>query len=308
VSLLVLTETSDLAADLIVLELQRRKARYHRLNMDTFPDAPEISYHPSSALIKFETTSGQFSSEEVRAAWCRRSIGSTRPDSFVDREARTFLSGLWQQANWFWMNCPLAASSADNKLWQLKIASKIGIEIPMTVITNRLREVHETFGAGPVVVKTIGGAAIDYEGKRQHLFSQLIALHEIDPWEVKAAPCIFQEPVKPGIDVRVTVVGETVFGTDIYVADDTLDWRGAPPESVRYRVTELPNEVIQNCFALCREAGLTYGAFDFVRQPSGRYVFLEVNPSGQWGWIEYATGQPITAAIVDTLAQHIGTS
>ncbi|MFG2909502.1 hypothetical protein ACGF13_31115 [Kitasatospora sp. NPDC048286] len=44
-----------------------------------------------------------------------------------------------------------------------------------------------------------------------------------------------------------------------------------------------------------------YGAFDFVVSPSGEWTFLEVNPNGQYGFVEQATGLPITAAICDYL-------
>jgi len=35
--------------------------------------------------------------------------------------------------------------------------------------------------------------------------------------------------------------------------------------------------------------------------PDGEYVFFEINASGQFQWIEYATGLPITEALVDQL-------
>jgi glutathione synthase/RimK-type ligase-like ATP-grasp enzyme len=308
VSVLVLTETSDLAADLIVLELQRRGVLYHRLNTDAFPDEVGVSYDPSSGSIKFETTAEIFWSQEVEAAWCRHSISFTHPDPYVDREAKAFLSGLWQQAHWFWMNSPSAVATADNKLWQLKTAFEIGLEIPATIVSNQLQEVQGAFNAGPIIVKTIGGAATEYRGMHHHLFSQVVELQEISSEEVRAAPCIFQKSAKPGTDVRITVAGDTVFATDIDSPDDVLDWRAAPPEAIRYSARELPSRVVQNCLALCRKAELTYGAFDFVRQPDGSYIFLEINPSGQWGWIEHATGQPITAAIVDVLVQRPGST
>ena len=47
--------------------------------------------------------------------------------------------------------------------------------------------------------------------------------------------------------------------------------------------------------------GLVYGAIDMRLTPNGEYVFLEVNPAGQWLFIEQATGQPISAAIAEAL-------
>jgi hypothetical protein len=45
--------------------------------------------------------------------------------------------------------------------------------------------------------------------------------------------------------------------------------------------------------------GLVYGAIDMRLTPDGRYVFLEVNPSGLWLFTEEPTGLPITDAVVD---------
>jgi glutathione synthase/RimK-type ligase-like ATP-grasp enzyme len=47
--------------------------------------------------------------------------------------------------------------------------------------------------------------------------------------------------------------------------------------------------------------GLVYGAIDVRLTPEGRYVFLEVNPAGQWLFIEHATGQPISAELASRL-------
>ena len=44
------------------------------------------------------------------------------------------------------------------------------------------------------------------------------------------------------------------------------------------------------------------GAFDLRRRDDGVHVFLEVNPAGQWLYVEEATGLPITAAVARLLA------
>ena len=218
------------------------------------------------------------------------------------------MQGLWREMTWPWVNNPMAVDGANNKLWQLRAAVGVGFDTPVTLIGNRAAEVSDKFTPGPLVAKTIGGAAIERDGVREHLFSQRVSLGELDPAAVKAAPCIFQEQVKPGIDVRVTVAGGRVFATEISVPSVYLDWRAAPPESVSYHAVDLPVGVTKCCLELCRIAGLAYGAFDLVRQANGRYVFLELNASGQWGWIENATGQRITEAIVDAVVSQQGGS
>ena len=46
---------------------------------------------------------------------------------------------------------------------------------------------------------------------------------------------------------------------------------------------------------------LRYGAIDFICDQQGELWFLEINPNGQWAWIENLTGYPIAAAIADEL-------
>jgi glutathione synthase/RimK-type ligase-like ATP-grasp enzyme len=48
---------------------------------------------------------------------------------------------------------------------------------------------------------------------------------------------------------------------------------------------------------------LRFGAIDMIVTPEGRYVFLEINPNGQWRWIEDASGLPISDALCDALAR-----
>ena len=71
-TVLVLTDTGDLAADLIVLELQRRAIQYRRLNVDHFPDRMQIVYDPVSSSAAFLANSEEFYSDDVSVAWFRR--------------------------------------------------------------------------------------------------------------------------------------------------------------------------------------------------------------------------------------------
>lgn len=47
--------------------------------------------------------------------------------------------------------------------------------------------------------------------------------------------------------------------------------------------------------------GSRFGVLDFLVTPAGEWYFLEINPNGQWAWIEQETGLPISSAIADAL-------
>jgi glutathione synthase/RimK-type ligase-like ATP-grasp enzyme len=65
---------------------------------------------------------------------------------------------------------------------------------------------------------------------------------------------------------------------------------------------DLPDDVADKLRAMMRRLGLVYGAIDLRLTPDGRYVFLEVNPAGQFLYVEQATGQQITTALAARLA------
>jgi hypothetical protein len=53
--------------------------------------------------------------------------------------------------------------------------------------------------------------------------------------------------------------------------------------------------------SLVRALGLHYGCIDLRQRPDGTYVFLEVNPAGQFLFIEIDTGQPLTRSMAELL-------
>ncbi|MEJ2669125.1 MAG: MvdD family ATP-grasp ribosomal peptide maturase, partial [Gammaproteobacteria bacterium] len=47
--------------------------------------------------------------------------------------------------------------------------------------------------------------------------------------------------------------------------------------------------------------GLNFGCIDMILTPDDEFVFLEVNPNGQWLWVEHSLGCNISGAIADKL-------
>jgi glutathione synthase/RimK-type ligase-like ATP-grasp enzyme len=115
---------------------------------------------------------------------------------------------------------------------------------------------------------------------------------------------LFQAYVPKRSELRVTVVGERVFAAEIgsqATHHTRHDWRRYDMAHTPHTPHALPEPVARAAVALVRALGLVYGAIDLVLTPDGDYVFLEINPNGQYLWIEHLTGLPITAAIADHL-------
>jgi hypothetical protein len=135
------------------------------------------------------------------------------------------------------------------------------------------------------------------------LYTTLVTADEITPGVARTAH-LFQEWVDKAYEVRLTVVGEQLFAARIDAGSSRArtDWR-SDYRSLTYSLVEPPNQVTRAVHRLMFDLHLTYGALDFVVTPDGRWVFLELNPNGQWGWIQLATGQPIAAAIAERLQE-----
>lgn len=121
---------------------------------------------------------------------------------------------------------------------------------------------------------------------------------------IKNCPLILEEYVEKKVELRITVVGSKIFTCAIHsqLNEKTkVDWRRYDIPNTPHKVYELPAEVESKCVELLKRLSLQFGALDMIVTPDGEYVFLEINPAGQWLWIEELTKLPITDALVDLL-------
>jgi glutathione synthase/RimK-type ligase-like ATP-grasp enzyme len=212
------------------------------------------------------------------------------------------MAGLWAALDLAWINPPGLDEIAHHKPYQLKIAAEVGLRIPRTVITNNpaaVRELLDELGAERIVYKTFLATEDCWRETRLLRSDELTKLES-----VRFAPVIFQEYVAAQDDIRVTVVGERLFATAIrpavggYEVDYRMDLAGAT-----FRPTDLPRETEQAIHTLMKRLGLVYGAIDLRRTPNGQHVFLEINPAGEWSFVEGKTGQPITETMAGLLIE-----
>jgi len=133
--------------------------------------------------------------------------------------------------------------------------------------------------------------------------TRLVEASDIKQLElVKYAPVIFQEYID-GVDLRITVIGDAFFAAEIDARQTRypVDMRMVVGEALVQPVTLSP-DLQARLLALQRRLNLAYGAIDMRRTPAGDYYFLEVNPAGQWAFVEERTQLPITKAMADLLA------
>jgi glutathione synthase/RimK-type ligase-like ATP-grasp enzyme len=258
---------------------------------------------------------------------------------FARQESIKQLYGFYDFLGCKWVNDYASEYKASNKPYQLLVAREVGLSIPETLMTNdplAVKDFHESNG-GRTLFKSFGSSMRSgrnefatqvreaYAGKfamapelpchesggehKYLLFAQLLdseKLRQID--SIITCPLIFQKYVEKHVDIRVTVVGDAVFSAAIYSQEyegTKVDFRSQvlqPPDKMpRHVPFQLPASVEEKVMALMRRLGLLFGCIDILLTPDGDFVFLEVNPAGQWGWIENRADLKITDALVDLL-------
>ena len=300
-----------------MVELSRHGAASRLLDLSRFPLQLGLSMHydgRGGSKFVFGCDDSGLDLDDCGAVWWRRpqhpsvegAVGRAEYQQFALSESHEALHGLWQSLDEaFWINAPARDMVANRKAYQLKLAGDLGLEIPQTLISNcpqAARDFVARLGVGKVIYKAFSATEADWRETRILREDELAKLEN-----VKYAPVIFQSYVEAEVDLRITVVGEQIFPAAIHSQDTSykVDFR-MDIGAARIEAATLPDDLTTQLHALMQRLGLVYGAIDMRRRPDGSHVFLEVNPAGQWLFIERATGQPITAALADLLRQEDG--
>ncbi len=322
--ILIVTNKNDEHADRIVSVLDELGEHTCRFNTEAFPLRIAATLSCSGASLKIPTrvaeNSGLVDLNEVKSVWYRRPTPPLIPDRkteegyarFIKNESETALWSLYTTLDAFWINQPLSHRLLErNKLLQLKKAALVGLTVPDTIITNDpdvLLGFADAHG-GVVAIKLLKG---DWFRERNSeipllVFTQRVASDQIREHyeDIKLTPILAQQYIEKALELRVTIVGEKTFACAIHSQDSEhtrTDWRDYDLEHVKHEPFELPDEVRVKLGAFMEKCNLSYGAIDIIVTPEDEYVFLEVNPSGQWLWIEELTGMPISKTLAELLA------
>jgi glutathione synthase/RimK-type ligase-like ATP-grasp enzyme len=204
------------------------------------------------------------------------------------------------------MNHPAAIMGASSKIEQLRRSRQRGLDVPEWICTrSRAAAVSFLLSHGDVVAKPL---ASGYLERCEPSADTLIYTNRVLPTDVSAdvpdlgAPTLFQKRCF-GIDVRVTIVDEDVRAMELERTDGVIDVRRNNMRGVSYRTVHLPSELRTQLIRLVRSYQLRFAAIDMIRDSSDQWWFLELNPNGQWAWLDLEADANIFKAFIHAFAQ-----
>jgi glutathione synthase/RimK-type ligase-like ATP-grasp enzyme len=312
--LLVVTSREDLTADWLILELEQRGTPFVRFNTEDYPARARLVWRPDYALLELAASNRHIDLREVAAVWYRRPVPPRLPGLFpervqwAEREAREALEATWLTTDALWVNRPERNQLAAYKPEQLRRARSLGFAIPDTIVTNDGQAAADfLLGYEEAIAKPLYRGRIG-EGSSERLYftTLLDAKARGEAARLGPEPYLFQELIPKRYDVRVTVIGEEAFAARIesqHNAEAEVDWRRGRTGALPHSIEELPHELAEQCIKITRDYGLKFSAIDLARVVDGSYVFFELNPNGQWAWLEQLTGLPLRSRLADLLTQ-----
>ncbi len=305
---LIISNQFDFSTDYIVRGLISKKVPYCRINIDTLPDwsiTYDLFQDPkffAENKNKYLITSNSLKSIFFRAPTFLRSL-TKNINGQIDGQWSAFYRSLLLFDDVKWVNSPIATYKAEHKLLQLTEAKKIGLHIPLTLASNNDSMVTKKFSnQNEVMLKSIDALMFRKKGAEAFCYSTPVKFSELNDSSIKSMPIFIQEYLHQKIDYRVTIVGEDVFSVKILYQGKGVsgDWRLRKDE-IDFVPYQLPLEIKEKCIKLTRSLGLYFGAIDMVFA-KGRFYFIEINPTGEWGWLVDAANQPIDKSFIKLLS------
>ena len=326
--ILIISNSSDLHADLMEPVLKQKGSEAFRLNLDKFPKDYAISHEISNrqwqARLRHLPSENAIDLDNVGAAWTRKpgdfsflSEDLPRQEKFhAEQETRHLLNGLLHSMDCYWINHPIASQSALWKTEQSVRAARMGFKVAPSLVTNEPQAASKFWDQiqGDMVLKSLSSPflAADKVSSEDRsvsggLKTTLVTQAHMENIEaVKELPCYFQRYFNKAFELRVTIIGEQVFAAKINSQDNEqtkVDFRDFTAD-VRYEAYQLPEEIEHKCREFVHSYQLQYGAMDIIVTPEHEYIFLENNPAGQFWFVQQRVPElAMMEALADTLIE-----
>jgi MvdD family ATP-grasp ribosomal peptide maturase len=320
-TVLIITFSQDNESIPLVMEaIEARGEKAFRFDTDRYPTEVKLDiYSGDSERVIITDGEQQLDLSEVSSVWYRRMrYGQKIPESMDKQyreasinECRATVRGMIASLKGFHFDKMSNVDRANNKQLQLQVAREIGLLTPRTLTSNNPEAVKQFASECKeqgIVTKMLSSFAIyDDQGRENVVFTSPVKDDDLENLEgLRFCPMTFQENVPKALELRTTIVGQRVFTGAVdsqSLQGSTYDWRKEGRAlNKAWKPYDLPEDIEKKLLKLMAYFGLNYGAIDIIVTPDGRHVFLEINPVGEFFWLEiFSPHFPISGAIAEIL-------
>jgi glutathione synthase/RimK-type ligase-like ATP-grasp enzyme len=299
--LLILTNSHDATAEYLEAQLKKHSVAFLRFDTDSSLDKTQVSYRDGVPILRVDGQSYQ--PELFGNVWYRRPE-RLKHEALDDSPEGRFIYGEWAEAlegflahipKARWVNHPTSNVGASHKIEQLTMARSLGFAVPETLVTQDANDLQLFFARheGQIIVKPMASGYVERsEGETDSLVytNRVHIKHLQNLDDLPTNPTLFQRYINKRCDVRITVVDEDVHAVALTALEpdgsQRCDIRRNNMDDVKYEGTSLPDDVALRIRTLMAHYGLRFAAIDMAIAADGKWYFFEINPNGQWAWLD----------------------
>lgn len=194
-----------------------------------------------------------------------------------------------------------------NKIKILKAAQECDFLIPKTYITNHPDHLKDF--CEDLISKSIYDPTIASWGKENRcmMYTTKISKKDINNLPTLFLPSMVQHLVNKKLEIRTFFLDGECYSMAIFSQNDQTtkydfrcyNWE-KPNRCVPYKLdTQTENKIIH----LMNKIGLNCGSLDFIMDMNGCLYFLEVNPTGQFGMVDFPCNYKLHKKVAEKLIQ-----
>lgn len=300
-TILILTNSEDATSDYLEGCLKDSHLTVVRFNTDTDLCSTNFTFSKDGQIVSWFSASLQPS--DISSVIFRRPK-ALKPHANGDHFHRLHAADEWAEV-WEgflaqvplhkWINHPSRNFSASHKIDQLIKASRIGFRVPESLVTNSPQKALDFFylQRDGVVIKPLASGFIQRTNPTEDSVIYSVELRDQNLpllQNLKSCPVLFQEKITKNLDVRVTVLDKEIVAIGLKGLEQDgaqrLDIRRNNMVGVEYIPLTVPNQIRDAIYGIMMQYQLRFAAFDFAIDTHGEWIFFEINPNGQWAWLD----------------------
>lgn len=310
VKTLFITNRDDISIEYLISKLRNLNSDYLRINSD---DLNKISFeiNPNGSYL-CHISNEIFELDSVKTIFFRRipskfeNSDNDNDSPYLNNERKHFLEGVFLSLNQAkWINPMFSTQIAERKIFQLRLAKQFGLIIPKTIITNNSKKADEFLKSNKSsIIKPVSNGLQVLKDKTYSIYTSVIESTFFENYEreiIFETPVLLQEKIQNKYDIRVTIIGDNIFSVAINKLNkNEVDWR-KPEVEKKYSLIQLPKNIEKKLFQYHKHLNLVYSAIDLIQTEDNQFIFLEINPVGEWVWLENELGLNISNCLINEI-------
>lgn len=286
---LVLTDSYDATTDLLIHYIGNDNI--FRLNIDKWH---ETKIHITNESIKLTVLNNEISDKEISKVLWRKPLNyELETDNYISSELKYIFREIF---NYF---------SNQNKTILIipNVERYVGKIVQMKAAKNYFNvpewsvSLNNNLECGECVVKSL---ATEKTNDNKIIYTTQVFKENLDP----KFPWLLQNIIVADLDVTIVFINGKCFPFELQREKNLIDWRKEINKNKQvWKVHTLDNEMRGKIESLMKDLNLKFGRLDFLFNSDG-YHFLEVNPNGQWAWLDLNNENGLMAEMIKQVSPN----